>query len=169
MPGVGEVQLIARLFDDPDHVRALLERGHERGDVATAEEVGDPLQVVEAQILLGEKNHEVRSQGLANTVEFLTLGDQAQVNAVETGAEGAGDRRHGERGRTHAAPLGRPAGRGDGRSGSGRRRGSVSIRAGPPCRPACSVTRISIRASRRAASHPRSCPAPSLGRVEPLS
>ena len=65
MPRVGEVQDVGRLLDHPDDVGPVLQRIDERRDVAATEQVGDTLEVVEAQVLLGQEDDEVVGQGTA--------------------------------------------------------------------------------------------------------
>ncbi len=97
MPGVGEVQDVGGLLDDPDHVRPVLQRIHERRDVAAAQQVGDPLQVVEAQVLLGQEDHQVLRQRPAQAFELVARRHLREVQPGDGGAQGAGHRLDRER------------------------------------------------------------------------
>ena len=70
MPGVGEVELVVGLLDDPDDVGTVVEGGHERGGVPAAEEVGDPFEVVQFE-LVGQEHHQMIGQGPAHLVQLL--------------------------------------------------------------------------------------------------
>ena len=59
MPRVGEVQLVVGLLDDADHVRPVVERLDERSHVASAELIGEALEVVERHRLIGQEHDEV--------------------------------------------------------------------------------------------------------------
>ena len=59
VPGVGEVQFVVRLLDDADHVRSIVEGLDERSDVASAELIGEALEVVERHRLVGQEHDEV--------------------------------------------------------------------------------------------------------------
>ncbi len=107
VPRVGEVQDIRRLLDHPDHVGPVLQRVDEGRHVAPAQQVGDALEVVEAQVLLGQEHDEVVGQGLAQAVQVGRFRRLGQVDAADHGPERPRDRLHGQRGgagRRHVRP-----------------------------------------------------------------
>ena len=59
VPGVGEVQLVVRFLDHPDHVRPAFDRLDVRRDVAPAELIGRPLELIEVEELIGQGHHEM--------------------------------------------------------------------------------------------------------------
>ena len=97
VPGVGEVQLVPRFFDDPDDIGPVLQGGHERGEVPAAEQVGNPLEVVEVQVLPGQEDHQMIGERMAHPVQFPGLGHTAQVDAGDRGPERSGHRLHHQR------------------------------------------------------------------------
>ena len=145
VPGIGEVQDVRRLLDDPDDVGPVLERVHERRDVAPAEEVGDALEVVEGQVLLGQEHHEVVGQRLAHAVELRRLRDLGQVDAGDRGAERARDRFDLQIGTPRHARVRLTRGRGARRRCARRSARGSARRNRPPHR----------RRPRTAACHPR--------------
>src|SRR5450755_1940189 len=87
VPGVGKVELIPWLLDDPDDIGTVLERSHIRGGVPATKQVGDPFEVVEVDVLLRQENHQVIGECLADVVQLFAFGYPAQVNAADGGAE----------------------------------------------------------------------------------
>ena len=109
VPGVSEVDQVARFLDHPDDERPVLERSHVRRGVATTEELSDPLESVEVEGLAGQKDDEVGGQRVAQRVELLRSLDAAQVDPLDEGAQGARGRK--DRQRRHRVPdadRGRP-------------------------------------------------------------
>ena len=70
MPRVGEVQDVGGLLDHPDDIGPVIERVHERRHVTATQQVGDALEVVEAEVLVGQEDDEVVGQGSAQVVEL---------------------------------------------------------------------------------------------------
>ncbi len=109
VPRIGEVQDVGGLLDDPDDVGTVLERVHERRHVAPAQQIGHPLEVVEAEVLSGQEHDEVVGERPAQIVELRGLRHRSEVDAGDGGAQRARHRLHGERrapGRRHGTALG---------------------------------------------------------------
>ena len=62
MPGIGEIQLLVRFFQDADDIWSALDRLDEGRDVATAERIGEALQIVERKLLIGQGDDEMVEQ-----------------------------------------------------------------------------------------------------------
>ena len=71
MPGVGEVQFVARLLDHPDDERPPVDRCHVRRDVAPTEFVGERLQPVEIHPLARERDHQVLVEQLEDPLDVV--------------------------------------------------------------------------------------------------
>jgi hypothetical protein len=92
VPGVGEVELILRFLDDPNHVRPTVERTDIRGDVAPTEQIGNALQVVQVEMLVGQEYHQAVGQRLLESVQPFHLGNCPQIDARHLRSQSAGHR-----------------------------------------------------------------------------
>ena len=86
MPCIGEVEDVVALLDHAYHVRPPLHRIDERRHVAPTQQVGDALEIVEGQLLIGQEDDEVLRQHTAEPVQLRRLGDRGQVDPGDGGA-----------------------------------------------------------------------------------
>src|SRR5579872_2051926 len=86
VPGIGEVQLVMRLLEDPDNMRASFDRRHERRDVASAQSVGETLEIVERQRLSRKGHNQVIEERLANDGYLLGIVRLGEVDARDKSA-----------------------------------------------------------------------------------
>ena len=89
MPCIGEVEDVVALLDHADHVGPPFHRIDERSHVAPTQQVGDALEVVEVELLIGQEDDEVLRQDTAEPVQLRRLGDRGQIDPGNGGAEGA--------------------------------------------------------------------------------
>ncbi len=73
MPGIGEVQLFVRLLQDADDEGVAFHRLDERRDIATAEPIGEALQIGERQCLLRQRHHKMIEQRLAQEADLFAV------------------------------------------------------------------------------------------------
>ncbi len=115
MPGVGEVQLVVRLLDDPDDVGPAFHRLDVRRDIAATELVGRPLQLVEIEELIGQSHDQMLVEQRGQLGRLFRRLRSPQVDAADDRPARPGDPfhmpPHGVDRRPRRASAGRQVGR----------------------------------------------------------
>ena len=90
MPRVGEVQLVLLLLDHADHIGPVVERLHERRDVTPTELVGEPLEVVEGEVLVGQEHDEVVVESACQLLDLVGVQRAPEIDAGDEGTQRPG-------------------------------------------------------------------------------